>query len=341
MVARAIAVFGGAGYIGSHFCKALSRAGYQPVVFDNLSTGHEAACKFGPFFQGDVRSYQDLSSFFGRFDIFAAAHFAAKSIVGESAADPFGYWENNVLGTINLCRALREHSVRNLIFSSTAAVYGEGHHGAIPESMPANPINTYGRSKLAAENVVHSFAATGDFRFVIFRYFNAAGGDPEGEIGETHYPETHLIPRALRAQAPNADPLTVFGNDYSTPDGSCIRDFIHVSDLADAHVLGLRCLGGGRDSLILNLGTGRGTSVREVVAAVELATGKPMNMIVGPRRPGDPPVLVADSRFATGTLGWRPSRSNIDNIVNDAWLWLRSGKFAARQTNQAAKVTET
>lgn len=323
-----VLVTGGAGYIGAHACKALKAAGYIPVTFDNLSTGWEAAVRFGPLVRGDLLDPAALAAAFATWKPVAVLHFAALSLVGESMADPGRYWRVNVTGALNLIEAALAAGCQNFVFSSTCATYGEVEGGAnLTEDMPQRPINAYGASKRAIEEMLQHFEAAQGLRHVIFRYFNVAGADPEGEIGEDHRPETHLIPvmfEALRGQRPA---LTLHGTDYPTPDGTCIRDYVHVTDLAEAHVLGLRWLREGRGSRAFNLGTGKGFSVREVLDQARLVTNQAVPVVFGPRRAGDAARLVSGSARAGAELGWAPSRSTLPQMVRDAWAWAQKGGY--------------
>ena len=322
-----VLVTGGAGYVGAHGCKALSQAGYTPVAFDNLVYGHEAAVQWGPFERGDIADRARLDAVFAQYKPAAVMHFAAFTAVGESVVDPGKYYRNNVAGTLSLIEAMAAHGVNRLVFSSTAAAYGLPERVPITEDEPNRPINPYGRSKLMVEQMLVDFAAAYGLKSAIMRYFNAAGASPDGEIGEAHDPETHLIPLALDAAAGTGPDLTVFGEDYPTPDGTCIRDYIHVGDLADAHVLALDWLGDAETDAarVFNLGIGAGVSVREILDAIARVTGRAVPHRVGPRRPGDPPVLVADAARARGELGWEPRLSDIDTIVGTAWAWHQRG----------------
>lgn len=317
-----VLVTGGAGYIGSHACKALAAAGYQPVVFDNLSGGHREAVRWGPLEIGDVTDTDALVSVMERHRIESVMHFAAYISVGESIVEPSRYYRNNFGGTLSLLAAMTMREVRNLVFSSTAAVYGIPDEVPVPEAAPTVPINPYGWSKLASEQAIADHAVAHGLRFAALRYFNASGADPDGEVGEAHDPETHLIPLALEA-AKGGAPLSMFGDNYPTPDGTCVRDYIHVSDLADAHVAALAHLERGRDSARLNLGTGAGLSVRQILDSVERVTGRTVPVTLCPRRPGDPPSLVAAADRARDLLGWSPRRSDVDTIVATAWDWHR------------------
>ena len=319
-----VLVTGGAGYIGSHACKALAAAGFTPVTFDSLVGGHREAVKWGPFEEGDLLDRDRLSRLFADYHFAGAMHFAAFIAVGESVVDPGKYYRNNVGGTVALLDAMVEHGVPALVFSSTAAVYGTPEAVPIPEDAPLVPINPYGRSKLTSERIIADYSAAHGLRHAVLRYFNACGADPDGETGESHEPETHLIPLALDAASGNGQ-LTVFGEDYPTSDGTCVRDYIHVTDLADAHVAAFKSLLAGGESMALNLGTGRGISNREVLDGIARVTGRKVPHTVGQRRPGDPAELVADPSLAEATLGWKAKRSDIDTIVETAWRWHQRG----------------
>ena len=317
----AVLICGGAGYIGSHVNKLLSREGYETVVFDNLSRGHREAVKWGRFVQGDLKDREDIERLFRQQEIDAVLHFAAYAYVGESVSHPEEYYQNNVANTLNLLHAMKEHGCRRIIFSSTCATYGEPERIPITEEMPQDPVNPYGASKLMVERILQDYDRAYGIRSVILRYFNAAGADPEGEIGESHDPETHLIPLALDAASGKRGEVKVFGTDYDTPDGSCVRDYIHVWDLAAAHLLALRYLEQGKDSDCFNLGNEQGTSVLEVLEAVRRVTGKEFRTVLEGRRGGDPAKLVGSSRKAQRELGWVPVYGEIDRIVGDAWGW--------------------
>jgi UDP-glucose-4-epimerase GalE len=325
-----IIVFGGAGYIGSHAAKALSRAGHAVTVFDNLSTGHRGAVRFGRFVQGDLRRRQDLDDLFRQETFDAVMHFAACCYVGESVGRPGKYYENNVVGTLNLLETMRATGVARLVFSSSCATYGDPLRMPIDESHPQNPVNPYGVTKFVAERAMADYGRAYGLRTVALRYFNAAGCDLEGELGERHDPETHLIPlvlrEALRLRAGGRSEdtgLRMNGEDFDTPDGSCVRDYVHVSDLCDAHLLALQRLMDGRAVPFdaFNLGNERGISVKEVVAVCREVTGIDIRYVVGDRRPGDPPALVADSRSAREVLGWAPRHEKLTDIVRTAWNW--------------------
>ena len=317
-----ILVTGGAGYVGAHACKALARAGYRPVTFDSLVYGHEAAVKWGPLEVGDLNDRDRLAQVLRAHRPEAVLHFAAFAYVGESVKDPEKYYLNNVRGTLNLLSALREHDVSKLVFSSTCATYGIPTKVPITEAHPQAPVNPYGATKLIIEGALKDYAAAYGTRHVSLRYFNAAGADPDGEIGEDHDPETHAIPLAILAALGRRPFFEIYGTDYPTDDGTAVRDYIHVSDLASAHVLALQHLLAGGESLALNLGTGTGHSVRQVVAAVESATSRPVPVELGPRRAGDPPALVADPALARERLGWRARYLDLREIVATAAAWL-------------------
>jgi UDP-arabinose 4-epimerase len=316
-----VLVTGGAGYIGSHTCKALSRAGYTPVVYDNLSYGHERAVKWGPFERGDILDRARLDAVIEKHRPAAVLHFAAFAYVGESVTDPAKYYRNNTVGSLSLLEAMRAGGVRDIVFSSTCATYGMPDALPMAENTQQRPINPYGASKLMVERMLLDFAPAYDMGFTALRYFNAAGADPDGEIGEDHDPETHLIPLVLDAASGRRENIAIFGTDYDTPDGTCIRDYIHVADLAQAHVLALKALREGGRSDFYNLGNERGFSVREVIAAVERATGLKVPVKEVGRREGDPAALVADATKARQTLGWNPQLANLDDMVRTAWGW--------------------
>jgi UDP-arabinose 4-epimerase len=318
---KRVLVTGGAGYIGSHVCKALALAGYEPIVYDNLVYGHETAVRWGPFVRGDIMDRDRLDAVLAKYRPVSVMHFAAFAYVGESVKDPLKYYRNNVQGSLTLIEAATHSGVSNFIFSSTCAVYGIPVSGLIVEDMPLNPINPYGESKRIVEQMLANVAFISDMRFVALRYFNAAGADPDGDIGEDHDPETHLIPLVIKSALGRFGGLTVFGDDYATPDGTCIRDYVHVSDIADAHVLALGYLRDGAESLIVNLGTGQGNSVLEIIRAVERVTGKTVSFQLGPRRAGDPPMLVAGHSLATTRLGWQPRFNEIEETLRHAYAW--------------------
>jgi len=328
MPGQTILVTGGAGYIGSHACKALRQAGFTAVTFDNFDTGWRDAVKFGPVFEGDLLDRGALDRCFEEHCPSAVMHFAALSQVGESMQEPGRYWRNNVLGSLNLFEAAIAGGCRDIVFSSTCATYGDQDNVVLDETSDQYPINAYGASKRAIEDILRDFEAAHGLRHVIFRYFNVAGADPEAEVGEFHQPETHLIPLMLDAIDGKRAALTIYGTDYDTPDGTCIRDYVHVCDLVDAHVLGLKWLQDGKPSRVFNLGTGSGYSVREVVAASRAVTNRDVPMIDGERRPGDCTKLVSGSTRAKTELGWSPKRSALDTMIRDAWRWHQNGHFA-------------
>jgi len=319
-----ILVTGGAGYIGSHACKALAQRGYEPVVVDNLENGREEAVKWGPFEHCDLLDRERLREIVCSRKPAAAMHFAAYAYVGESVRRPAAYYRNNVAGAINLLDALMEAGGAHFVFSSTCATYGIPDEVPIPESTVQRPINPYGRSKLMIEQLLSDYSAAYGLRACSLRYFNAAGADPDGELGEVHDPEPHLIPNILRAAMGRAPALQVFGDDYDTGDGTCVRDFIHVTDLAEAHCLALEYLPGRDGHHAFNLGSAAGHSVLEVVRAAEAVTGRPVPLQVEARRPGDPPVLVADAARARAELGWQPRHSDLSEILSTAWRWEQS-----------------
>ncbi len=320
---RTVLVTGGAGYVGSHACKALATAGYRPVVLDDLSRGHAAAVQWGPLEVGSIADRARLDAVLERHRPSAVLHFAAFAYVGESMSEPLAYYRNNVGGTVTLLEAMRDHAIGRLVFSSTCATYGVPRELPIPESHPQEPINPYGRSKLMVERILADVDAAHGLRSIALRYFNAAGADPDGEIGEQHEPETHLVPLVLEAAAGRRERVTIHGTDYDTPDGTCLRDYIHVTDLAEAHVLALRALEHGAASTAYNLGNGRGFSVREVIRAVERVTGREVPVASGPRRAGDPAALVGSAVRAMQELGWSPRHADLEQIVATAWAWMR------------------
>lgn len=324
-----VLVTGGAGYIGSHACKALREAGYTPVTYDNLSTGWKDAVKFGPFEKGALSDRARLDEVFGRWQPVAVMHFAALSQVGEAMAKPGLYWRNNVEGSLTLIEAAVAAGCLDVVFSSTCATYGEHDNLVLDEHTPQQPLNAYGASKLAVESILRDFDAAYGLKSVIFRYFNVAGADPEGEVGEHHRPETHLIPVMLEAVDGKRPGLTINGTDYDTPDGTCIRDYVHVMDLVEAHVMGLKWLRDSRGSRVFNLGTGHGFSVREVIEAAAHVTNRPVPWTEGPRRSGDATMLVSGSTRAQQELGWEPGRSTMPQMIADAWRWHNNGHYRA------------
>ncbi len=317
-----ILVTGGAGYVGSHAVRCLERAGHEVWVLDNLATGHRGACRAEQLIEGNIADAELVASVLRAREIEAVLHFAAFSLVGQSVTDPALYYGNNVIGTCRLLEAMRAAEVRKIVFSSTTATYGEPEKMPISEDFPQQPINPYGFSKLVIEHALADYAAAYGFSYAALRYFNAAGAAEDGSIGEDHRPESHLIPLVLQVALGQREKISIFGEDYPTPDGTCIRDYVHVDDLAEAHRLALDQLGDGVE-LELNLGTGHGHSVREVIDACREATGKPIRAEAAPRRPGDPPELVADSSRAQAQLGWKPKYTGIAEIVETAWRWHR------------------
>ena len=318
---QSILVTGGAGYIGSHACKALARAGYLPVVFDNLSRGHREAVRWGPFVEGDLADRLCLRAALAEHRVGAVMHFAAYADVGQSVTDPALYYRNNLGGTLSLLDAMREAGVGEIVFSSTCAIYGTPDAVPIGESAPQCPVNPYGETKLAIERALRWYGGAYGIRSASLRYFNAAGADLGGELGEAHEPETHLIPLVLQAALGQKPHIEVYGTDYPTPDGTTIRDYVHVDDLATAHLRALEHLRAEGASIAVNLGTGDGHSVREVIAAVERISGCRVPMREAARRPGDPPALVADPARAAELLGWRPKCSDLETIIRTALAW--------------------
>jgi UDP-glucose-4-epimerase GalE len=319
-----VLVTGGAGYIGSHTCKALAARGYIPVTLDNLVYGHPWAVQWGPLITGDITDASVLDRVFSEYHPAAVIHFAAFAYVGESVEHPAKYYQNNVAGSISLLNAMRRHGCRRIIFSSTCATYGIPQEVPVAENHPQSPINPYGRSKLMMEQIIQDYGNAYGIQHAILRYFNAAGADPDGQIGEDHNPETHLIPIILQTVLGQRSHTDVYGTDYETPDGTAIRDYIHVSDLAGAHVLALKFLTGSCRNLCVNLGTGHGYSVMEVIQAVQEITGKSVHYRIADRRPGDPPILVAKPDQAYALLGWTPDFTDIRATVSTAWNWHQS-----------------
>ncbi|MGH6842717.1 MAG: UDP-glucose 4-epimerase GalE [Methylocella sp.] len=314
-----VLVTGGAGYIGSHVCKLLAAEGILPVVYDNFVYGHAHAVKWGPLIEGDLENRSKLVEVINEYSPDAIIHFAAYTYVGESVSDPAKYYENNIIGTLSLLDAMRRTGINIIVFSSTAATYGNAGSTLIDERTLQKPTNPYGWTKLIMEQALHDYAAAYSLRYVALRYFNACGADLDGEIGEEHSPETHLIPRALMAVAGEIPYLELYGDDYDTPDGTCLRDYIHVADLARGHIAALNYLRSGGESCALNLGSGRATSVKEILAAVERITGKKAPVKMGGRRAGDPPILVANPKRAKELLEFVTQDSGIDTIVRSAW----------------------
>lgn len=326
-MAQHVLVTGGAGYIGSHACKALARAGYVPVTYDSFVTGWRDAVKFGPLEEGDLSDRARLDAVFARWQPVAVMHFAALSLVGESMKNPGLYWRHNVLSSLTLIEAACAAGCLDFVFSSTCATYGDQDGVVLDETTTQAPINAYGGSKQAIEMILRDFGASHGLRSVIFRYFNVAGADPEGEVGEFHRPETHLVPLMLDAIDGKRPALTVYGSNYPTKDGTCIRDYVHVSDLVDAHVLGLQWLQAGKGSEVFCLGSGTGFSVREVIAQSKAVTNRAVPILEGDRRPGDAAVLVSGSTKAIRDLGWAPKRSDLATMIADAWRWHQSGHY--------------
>lgn len=323
----AVLVCGGAGYIGSHINKQLNKEGYETVVFDNLVYGHREAVKWGHFVQGDLSRMEEIERVFKQYKIEAVFHFAAYAYVGESVEKPEKYYYNNVANTLNLLHVMKKYGCNKIIFSSTCATYGEPERIPITEDMKQSPINPYGASKLMVERIFQDYSKAYDLKFVVLRYFNAAGADPDGEIGESHSPETHLIPLVLDAAGGKREDIKVFGTDYDTPDGSCIRDYIHVYDLATAHLLALHYLEEGKESDFFNLGNELGTSVLQVLESVKKVTNREFKVIVADRRAGDPAKLVGSSEKAQKVLKWKPVYGDIDTIVEHAWKWHEKAEY--------------
>jgi UDP-glucose 4-epimerase len=315
-----VLVVGGAGYIGSHAVKMLGQAGHEVWVYDNLSRGHRQSVPTGRLIEGEVADQRRLIEVLKEKKIDAVMHFAAFALVNESVLDPSLYYRNNVIAALELLDAMRAADVKRIVFSSTTATYGEPENIPIPETTPQHPINPYGFTKLVIEQALADYAAAYGFGYAALRYFNAAGADPDGEIGEDHAPESHLIPIVLQVALGQRERITIYGDDYPTADGTCIRDYIHVCDLADAHLRALDRLEPGK-GICLNLGTGRGTSVREIIQSCRKVTGHAIPEVIGQRRAGDPPELIADARRAREELGWIPKYTDVDEIVKTAWNW--------------------
>lgn len=319
-----VLVTGGAGYIGSHTVQALEQEGYQVIIIDNLVYGHKDLVEKNfkaELIHGDINDHQLLDKIFTTYKIDAVIHFAAYAYVGESVSEPAKYYNNNVVGTVTLLDVMRKRGVSNIVFSSTCATYGVPKYVPIDEDHPQNPINPYGFSKLVIERVLKDYDLAYKIKSVVFRYFNAAGADPNGSLGEDHFPETHLIPLILQTASGQRSEIEIFGTDYDTPDGTCIRDYIHVSDLAAAHVLGLQHLLKNGESHSFNLGNGNGFSVKEVVNTTQKITGKKISIVEKERRVGDPPVLIGSSAKAQKVLGWQPKYTNLETIIEHAWCW--------------------
>jgi UDP-arabinose 4-epimerase len=318
---KTVLVTGGAGYIGSHACKALALAGYLPVTFDNLVFGHRWAVRWGPLVEGDLLDREALDQAIRQYEPDAVMHFAAFAYVGESVVDPGKYYRNNMVGTLNLLQAMQQQSIMHVVFSSSCAVYGTPDHVPIAEHHPCRPINPYGATKWMSERMLADFGVAHGLRSISLRYFNAAGADPSSEIGESHDPETHLVPLVLQAAAGKLSEVMIHGTSHATPDGTCIRDFVHVSDIAEAHVLALRALQSGASSNVYNLGNGRGFSVQEVIDVARRVTGRDVIARAGPARQGDPACLVGDASRIGRDLNWRPRYPDLPEIIESAWRW--------------------
>jgi UDP-arabinose 4-epimerase len=316
-----VLITGGAGYIGSHTAKFVAQAGWNPVVLDNLERGHREAVQWGPLIEADIADRAALDKVFKQYPIQAVLHFAAFAYVGESMQAPDIYFRNNLAGTLNLLDAMRANNVPTIVFSSTCASYGNPITIPISEDHPQRPVNPYGESKLMVERLLYWYGCAFGLRWVALRYFNAAGADPDGQLGENHDPEPHLIPRAISAALGSGDVLEIYGTDYPTPDGTAVRDYLHVADLAEAHSSALGYLDAGGESTAFNLGTGQGYSVRDVTAMVERVSGRKVPVRETGRRAGDPPSLVADARKSAQVMGWRPHHSTLQEIVETAWKW--------------------
>ncbi|MFP5258052.1 MAG: UDP-glucose 4-epimerase GalE [Acidobacteriota bacterium] len=332
-MATNILVTGGAGYIGSHTCKALAAAGFTPITFDNMVYGHDWAVKWGPLIRGDILNRGELDEVFAEYKPAAVLHFAAYAYVGESVVDPEKYYRNNVAGSLSLLSAMRKANCRHMVFSSTCATYGTPDRVPLTEDHPTRPMSPYGASKLMIEQMLKDFGVAYGLTSTALRYFNAAGADPDGQIGEDHKPETHLIPLVIAAALGRIPHVEVFGTDYPTPDGTAVRDYIHVADLAEAHILAVKRLLDGAPSATYNLGTGTGNSVREVIKAVEAVSGKPVPVVEGPRRAGDSPGLYADSGAIIRELGWNPQYMDLKAIVETAWRWHEQGLPGKKHCN--------
>lgn len=323
-----VLVTGGAGYIGSHACKLLAQQGYVPVTFDSLTTGWASAVKFGPFVQGDLLDRAALDAVFEEYKPVAVMHFAALSQVGEATKEPGIYWRNNVMGSLNLIEAMVAADCKQIVFSSTCATYGDQDGVVLDENSAQQPLNAYGASKRAVEDILRDFGVSHGVEAVIFRYFNVAGADPEAEVGEWHQPETHLIPVMIEAASGTRDALTIYGTDYPTPDGTCVRDYVHVMDLVAAHIKGVEWLLDGKGSRVFNLGTGTGFSVKEVISECKAATGHAVPHSFGDRREGDAAALVSGSSRAIEELGWTPERSTLPDMIADAFRWYKTGGYS-------------
>lgn len=322
-----ILIVGGAGYIGSHTNKLVSENNFETVVFDNLSTGNKKSVQWGKFIEGDLANISEIRNVFNTFNIDAVFHFAAHAYVGESVVNPEKYYKNNVSNTLNLLQIMKEFNVRDFIFSSSCATYGSPVSLPISEHHPEKPINPYGKTKLIVDNILKDYSSAYDFRFISIRYFNAAGSDPDLTIGESHNPETHLIPLVIQTALYPTKKIKIFGDDYDTPDGTCIRDYIHVNDLANAHLKAYKYLQNqSSNSEIINLGTGKGYSVKEIISTIERNTGLKVNSEISTRREGDPAILIADMKKAEKLLNWTPFY-NLDDITNHAFNWFNNSKY--------------
>lgn len=322
-----ILIVGGAGYIGSHCTLDFIRAGYNCVVFDNLKEGHKEALQTDNFVQGDLQNIDDIRNLFKKYSIKAVVHFAASCYVGESMTDPQKYYYNNVYGTLNLLNVMIENNVKNLVFSSTCATYGNPEYMPLDEQHPQNPVNSYGSTKLMVEKILQDYDRAYGLKYTALRYFNASGADNKGHIGESHMIETHLIPLVLQTVMGKRESIKIFGTDYNTPDGTCVRDYIHVNDLSKAHRLAVEKLFKESKSDFYNLGVGKGYSVNEIIDVCEKITGKSINREIAERREGDPPVLVASNTKAKEQLGWIPDYTNIEDIVKTAWNWEQDRRY--------------
>ena len=334
-----VLVTGGAGYIGSHTAKALAHNHYRPVVIDDLSTGHAHNVKWGPVVRATLSDTAVVRSVLKEYNIDSVIHFAGSALLGESVSRPLAYFQNNVGGTLSLLEAMLDVGAKKIVFSSTCATYGLPSAIPITEDQPQKPINPYGESKLAIERVLDWMGRAQQLRWVALRYFNAAGADPEGQLGEEHAQETHLIPLTIGAALGEREPLQIFGTDYPTPDGTAIRDYIHVTDLASAHIRALQYLDRGEESRAVNLGTGNGASVLEVIAAVQRVGGQPVPSVAAPRRAGDPPILVANSELARRLLKWEPAHSSLETIVETAWRWHSGSQRQADLQPSISKIS--
>lgn len=322
-----ILITGGAGYIGSHCYLDFKRAGYDCLIFDNLSEGHSEAVNKKDLYKGNLANLEDIRGVFEKYHVDAVIHFAASCYVGVSVKDPQSYYYNNVVNTLNLLQVMLEKNVKKIVFSSSCATYGNPQYTPLDEAHPQNPINPYGQTKLMIEKILQDYDNAYGLKHIALRYFNASGADNEADIGESHDPETHLIPLVLRAAAGKIDSIKIFGNDYETPDGTCIRDYIHVNDLAKAHRLGVEKLLSEGESNSFNLGIGRGYSVKDIIQVSENITGKTINKELAPRREGDPPILVASNTKAKTELGWNPDFTEISDIISTAWNWEQNRRY--------------